>query len=244
MSLPVCGPVAGHNPRPIAPYDDLNGILRPMPFTTLFFDLDDTLYSPNNGVWAAIRHRIDLYMQERLNIPTTEIPELREDLFRKYGTTLRGLQILWHVDEYDFVNFVHDVPIDRMIAPDPALGVLLSGYPQRKFIFTNADRNHARRVLNRLGVAGCFEGIVDILEVSPYCKPMPEAFAVALRKTGVTDPRECLFLDDGLNNLAAARALGFYTIRVGSREPSPACHAAIAHLGELPEILDPLLASN
>ena len=213
-----------------------------MPIKTLFFDLDDTLYSPTNGVWDAILVRIELYMQERLNIPAADIPRLRKELFQQYGTTLRGLQILWHVDEHDFVDFVHDVPIDQLLQPDRELRELLLSYPQRKFIFTNADRNHAHRVLNRLDVADCFDGIVDILDVSPYCKPMPEAFATALRKAGVSDPSECMFLDDGLNNLAGARALGFYTVRVGSREPDPACHAAIAHLGELPEILDPLLA--
>jgi putative hydrolase of the HAD superfamily len=215
-----------------------------MSFSTLFFDLDDTLYSPTNGVWHAILQRIELYMHERLAIPTVDIPRLREELFQQYGTTLRGLQILWHVDELEFVDFVHDVPIDRLLAPDPHLRALLASYPQRKFIFTNADRNHAGRVLNRLQVADCFEGVVDILDVSPYCKPMPEAFATAMHKAGVSDPRECMFLDDGLKNLAAARALGFYTVRVGSREQHPACHASIAHLGELPEILDPLLASN
>ena len=215
-----------------------------MHLTTLFFDLDDTLYPQTSGVWGAIRQRIDLYMQEKLSIPPAEIPELREKLFRQYGTTLRGLQILWHVDEHEFVDFVHDVPVDRLLAPDPALRALLLSYPQRKFIFTNADRKHAQRVLNRLQVADCFDGIVDILDVSPHCKPMPEAFAIALQKAGVNDPRECLFLDDGLRNLAAARELGFYTIRVGSQEPNPACHASIAHLGELPEILNPLLAHN
>jgi FMN phosphatase YigB (HAD superfamily) len=35
---------------------------------------------------------------------------------------------------------------------------------------------------NRLQVADCFDGIVDILDVSPYCKPMPEAFATACAK--------------------------------------------------------------
>lgn len=215
-----------------------------MPFTTLFFDLDDTLYSPINGVWDAILVRIELYMQDRLNIPLAEIPQLRVELFQQYGTTLRGLQILWQVDEQEFVDYVHDVPLDRLLSPDPALRALLLCYPQRKFIFTNADRNHARRVLNRLQVADCFDGIVDILDVSPYCKPMPQAFATALQRAGISDPRECVFLDDGLNNLAAARELGFYTIRVGSRAPHPACHASIDHLGELPEILNPLLVSN
>ena len=213
-----------------------------MQFTTLFFDLDDTLYSPENGVWDAILVRIEQFMFERLHIPLAEIPTLRAELYHKYGTTLRGLQLLWHVNELEFVEYVHDVPLDRMLAPDPALHSLLMRYPQRKFIFTNADRNHACRVLDRLQVRDCFEGIVDILDVSPYCKPMPEAFATALQRAGVGNAGECIFLDDSLHNLQAARNLGFTTVRVGSREPHDACHASIANLSELQEILDPLLA--
>lgn len=215
-----------------------------MPYTTLFFDLDDTLYSPVHGVWAAILTRIERYMSERLNIPPSDIPALRDSLYQKYGTTLRGLQVLWHVNEHEFVEYVHDVPVDKLLAPDPDLRAMLMRYPQRKFVFTNADRNHAYRVLDRLQVRDCFEGIVDILDVSPYCKPMPEAFAAALQRAGVSDPSECMFFDDSLSNLQAARSLGFYTVRVGSREAHPACHASIAHLGDLRAVLDPLLAQQ
>jgi len=42
---------------------------RPMLFTTLFFDLDDTLYPPATGLWEAIGSRINLYMTERMGFP-------------------------------------------------------------------------------------------------------------------------------------------------------------------------------
>ena len=81
-----------------------------MPFTTIFFDLDDTLYPSSSGVWKLIKDRMNLYMHLRLEIPRDEIPSLREELFHQYGTTLRGLQATYHIDTKDYLSFVHDIP--------------------------------------------------------------------------------------------------------------------------------------
>jgi putative hydrolase of the HAD superfamily len=70
----------------------------PMRFNTLFFDLDETLYPASSGLWAAIRERINAFMQERMGFPPDQIEELREQFFREYGTTLRGLQANSTVD--------------------------------------------------------------------------------------------------------------------------------------------------
>src|SRR5512142_707586 len=118
-----------------------------MPFTTLFFDLDDTLYPPNNGVWGAIASRIESFMRDRVGIPPEEIPALRQTLFRTYGTTLRGLSITRHVDVHEYLAFVHDIPLKEYLVPDPRIRSIIQRYPQRKLIFTNADRNHAHHVL-------------------------------------------------------------------------------------------------
>jgi FMN phosphatase YigB (HAD superfamily) len=48
----------------------------------------------------------------------------------------------------------------------------------------------------------------------------------------------CAMIDDSLSNLETAHQLGFYTIQVGSREPSPGVNGSIEHLKDLPTILD------
>ena len=48
-----------------------------MRFTTLFFDLDDTLYPSKTGLWPAIKDRMNQYMIERLGIPEPDVPFLR-----------------------------------------------------------------------------------------------------------------------------------------------------------------------
>ena len=218
-----------------------------MQYTTLLIDLDDTVYSSTCGVWDAISQRMEQYMHERLNLPWEEIPGLRKQLYQTYGTTLRGLQVTRHVDEREYIDYVHDVPIDRLILPDPGLREMLQRYPQRKIIFTNADRKHAGRVIRQLQLEGCFESIIDIYDIAPYCKPMPEAFQAALRLSGETCSERCIFIDDSPRNLAAARALGFYTVQVGLpkpgyQHPPSDSHAQIARLIDLPDVLADVLA--
>lgn len=215
-----------------------------MQFTTLLIDLDETVYPASCGVWEAISVRMEAYMHHRLNLPLEQIPTIRKELYQQYGTTLRGLQVTRHIDEHEFIDYVHDVPLERFLQPDAELRAVLERYPQRKLIFTNADRNHAGRVLTRLELQGCFAGIIDIYDIAPYCKPMDEAYQTALRLAGETDPSTCVFIDDSPRNLAAARALGLYTIQVGLpkpgyQHPEAGAHARIARLSDLPSILDP-----
>ena len=90
-----------------------------MRFTTLFFDLDDTLYPNSAGLWKAIKERMNLYMHNRMGIPEAQVPQLREQYFKMYGTTLRGLQARHKVDTEDYLAFVHDLPLKDFLAPDP-----------------------------------------------------------------------------------------------------------------------------
>ena len=204
----------------------------------MFLDLDDTLYPPSTGIWPAIGGRIDLYMIERLHLPVEQVPELRRQLFRQYGTTLRGLVVTMNIDQVDYLDYVHDVPVERMLQPDYRLREILSGLPQRKVIFTNADRKHARRVLGALKVVDCVDQIIDILDITPFCKPQSGAFECALRMAGEEDPARCVLVDDGLPNLAAARQFGFRTVRVGSSEPSTDYEVGIFSIHDLPGAIE------
>jgi putative hydrolase of the HAD superfamily len=186
-----------------------------MRFKSLYFDLDDTLYPPGSGLWDAIRERMNLYMQKYIDLPLAEITTIRQGYLEKYGTTLRGLQAHYDIDAEDYLAFVHDLPLEEYIQPDPDLRRLLLSLPQRRWIFTNSDQKHAERVLNILGLAGCFNGIIDILAVDFACKPDKTAYERALQIAGDENPANCAIFDDSERNLAPARALGFYTILVG-----------------------------
>jgi pyrimidine 5'-nucleotidase len=206
-----------------------------MHLDTFFIDLDDTVYPPNTGIWERIGQRMNLFIEQRLAIPHEDVSTLRRSFYETYGTTMRGLEIVYHIDTDEFLDFVHDVHVEDHIVPDPELRRVLLAYPQRKVIFTNADRRHAERVLTALNLLDCFEGIIDILQLYPVCKPDAEAFTTALRLAGVTDPSACLMADDSPRNIEAARAAGLYTVLIG--ETHPAAHHCLPLLRDLPTVL-------
>lgn len=208
-----------------------------MRFTTFFFDLDETLYPASSGLWQLMRVRIDAYLRERLGFPPEEIDAVREKYFREYGTTLRGLQINHQVDMDDYLAYVHDVPLEQYLRPDPRLRAALEGLSARKFIFTNADCAHAGRVTRALGLEGVFDGCIDVHVIAPYCKPMPEAFEKALAAAGSPEPRTCVLLDDQARITRAARALGMYTVLVGKDDPGADADLALPLLADLPVCL-------
>ncbi len=209
-------------------------------FTTLFFDLDDTLYPPQNGVWSAIRERMHIYMLEKLRLPPDKAASLRRLYFETYGTTLRGLQTHYHIDAEEYLAFVHDLPIRKMVHPDPELRALILSLPQRKFIFTNADSAHAGRILEALELQGCFDDIIDVRRLNFHCKPEPVVYQMALDLAGESCPQRCIYLDDSPRNLAPARPLGFFTILVGDETNTSAADCAIRRLHDLPQVMPEL----
>jgi putative hydrolase of the HAD superfamily len=208
-----------------------------MRFHTFFFDLDETLYPPSSGLWLEIRNRINRYMQEKMGFDPGEIETVREKYFREYGTTLRGLQANHQVNMDEYLDFVHNVPLEPHLQPDPELRAALEGLHARKFIFTNADAAHAARVTRALGLEGLFDGVIDVHVISPYCKPMPEAFELALQAAGSPMPRNCVLLDDQGRITRAARALGMYTVLVGREDPGFDADEALPRLAGLPELI-------
>lgn len=209
-----------------------------MKFTTIFFDLDDTLYPASTGLWEAIKERMNLYMRDRMGFDPAEIAHVREKYYLQYGTTLRGLQANHVIDVQDFLAFVHDLPLADYILPNPALCEIISSLGARNLIFTNADAPHARRVLKVLGVDACFENIVDVNTVAPYCKPMPESFEIAMRTAGESDPGRCVMIDDLPRTTRAAREAGWYSILFGQDTPHPDADATLSNWWDLPSVLN------
>jgi putative hydrolase of the HAD superfamily len=177
------------------------------------FDLDDTLYARASGLWPAIGQRINTYMMERLGLQPDEAIAMRQMYLNTYGTTLNGLRAEYGIDTEDYLAFVHDLPLERYLQPSPELDQMLARLPLRKVIFTNSDAPHARRVIERLGVAQHFERIVDVHAVNFLSKPDPRAYQQALALSGAAAD-ECLFVDDAARNLRPAHELGMTAVLI------------------------------
>jgi putative hydrolase of the HAD superfamily len=180
----------------------------------ILFDLDNTLYPRECGLFHLIEERIKEYLRSRLGLTQAEAADLRRRYLREYGFTLVGLMKHQAIDPEDYLAFVHEVDVEGVLAEDRGLAQLMSRIPLTKVIVTNGTERHAQRVIRSLGVEPFFSHIFDIAFMG-YCpKPHLSTFHRVLDHLGVTG-EECLMLDDYPPTLATARALGMTTIYVG-----------------------------
>jgi putative hydrolase of the HAD superfamily len=205
--------------------------------THLIFDLDNTLYPPSRGVVERVDARITQFMVERLGMAADAAGALRAEYRDAHGTTLNGLMLHHAIAPDDYLDCVHAIAVEELLAPDPDLGAMLAGLPQQKVVFTNGSAFHAERVLACLGVRTHFRDVFSLERVAYVPKPQRAAFEAMLGFLGA-EARTCLFLDDRADNCATARALGMLTVLVG-RAPSTNddVDGAIASIMELPGLL-------
>jgi len=189
-----------------------------VPFTHAVFDLDETLYPTSVGLMQDVSRRITLWLQRHLGMGPKEASRLREVYIHLYGTTLGGLlaERAGEVDVEDYLAFVHDVPVEAYLRPDPALRAMLAAMPLRHVVFTNSTAEHATRVLNALGIADLFERIVDIRALNFIHKPRREAYGRLLALLDAPGPA-CILIDDRAVNLQPAKQLGMTTVLVNGQ---------------------------
>ena len=211
--------------------------------TTLFIDLDGTVYDRKNGMLEEMTKRIANYMQQVLHVAPERIPGLIDRYYQTYGSSLRGIQQEFSIDPEDYLDFVHDIDLNRYLQPDGALYNTLASIPIPKWILTNANRSHAERVLCKLGITDLFEGILDVWSMEYIPKPHPWVYHHALEMAGDPDPWQCVFIDDSARNLKPAQQIGFSTIWVRDGEVPASAHLSIPRLHELHIALD-LITNN
>jgi putative hydrolase of the HAD superfamily len=201
------------------------------------FDLDNTLYPHSCGLWDEIGNRINLYMIERLQMDPQEVGRRRDEFLKAFGTTLNALRRYYSVDPDEFLDFVHDIPLEQFLQQDRELDRMLQRLRWRKTIFTNADAKHARRVLSRLGVKHHFESIIDIHLLEFVNKPDRRSYLRALEFASAR-PEECVLIEDSLVNITAARALGITTVMVGGGPESNGADYHIERITDLEDIAE------
>jgi putative hydrolase of the HAD superfamily len=176
------------------------------------FDLDNCLYPASTGLFELIDERMGAYIQRLLDCDPEEARRVQKAHFHEHGTTLAGLMKDHHIDPHDFLDDVHAISLERLQC-DERLSSLLPRLPGRRFIFTNGDASYARRVLARIGIDQHFDDLHDIHANRYRPKPDPFGYRLLCRRFGA-DPCRSLLVDDMVQNLAPAKALGMTTIWV------------------------------
>jgi putative hydrolase of the HAD superfamily len=186
---------------------------------TWVFDMDDTLYPREQGLMRLVQARINAYVVEAVGLNPDEARVLQRQFLDEHGTTLAGLMANYTIDAPHFLHDVHDVPMDSL-EPNPRLAEQLRRLPGRKIVFTNGAREYAGRVLERLGVTDCFDGLFAIEDADLTPKPEPSTFRKVIERFGF-EPRLAAFFEDTPRNLEPAKALGMTTVLIGDGHGKP-----------------------
>jgi len=176
------------------------------------FDLDNCLYPASTGLFELIDQRMGAYIERLLGVDSSEAKRVQKAHFHEHGTTLAGLMREHQVDPHEFLNDVHDIPLDR-VARDERLAHNLGRLPGRKIVYTNADEPYARRVLEALGIGDHFAELHDIHAAELRPKPDEHGYRLLIERFGI-DPRHAAMVEDMAQNLKPAKLLGMATIWV------------------------------
>ena len=177
---------------------------------TWIFDLDNTLYPASSNLFARVSKRMTYFIQKEFQLDEEPARDLQSKMFRKYGTTMRGLMTEYDMDAEEFLHFVHDIDVSDM-NKDLELAELLSKLPGRRLIYTNGSVPHAKRITGQLGIEHLFEDIFDIVASRFVPKPAPEPYDEMINKFKV-DPKRSLMVEDMAKNLRPAADLGMITV--------------------------------
>ncbi|KAG0675496.1 hypothetical protein C6P40_001559 [Pichia californica] len=191
------------NPPPILKNDE----------KIFFFDIDNCLYKRSTKIHDLMQIYIHKYFKSHLHLNDNEAHQLHMFYYKQYGLALEGLVRLHKVNAMDYNNLVDDaLPLDKILLPNPLLRNLLlklkkSGKIKRLWLFTNAYKNHALRVIHLLGLGDLFDGLTycNYNNFPLICKPMEKSFQIAFNESGSLNNSNIYFIDDSEINVKAAR---------------------------------------
>ena len=177
------------------------------------FDLDNTIYDFNLGLFRRVSLRMTEYIKEFFDLNEVDALTLQRDMYKKYGLTLRGLMIEKKINPEPFLEFVHNVDFSEL-NEDVTLKTLLRKIKGKKSIYTNATFKHAKNILKSMGIFEEFEIIFDIKDANYIAKPDPNSYHIMKKKLNLNynNISKSIFFEDTAKNLKPARELGMSTV--------------------------------
>ncbi|CAJ1037956.1 hypothetical protein Q4I30_007979 [Leishmania utingensis] len=139
----------------------------------LLIDIDNTLYEySETGFDKEMRNRIFAFAEQRVGLTTEQAECLSRRYWLNYGLSLHGYVKEYNVDAKEYSDFVHQCSYDKLHYNKPLVDMLLSMQYVRGdaeeydgphptgvhhlYYYTNANRSHARKVLDLQGLRPIF----------------------------------------------------------------------------------------
>ncbi len=174
---------------------------------TWIFDLDNTLYSADSGIFQQVHRLMGEFISKNLNIDLTEAKKLQSKYYKQHGTTLRGMIDNHGTNPDYFLEEVHKLDYS-IVGPNDLLNKELKKLEGRKIIYTNANKKHAIDVLERINLTNFFDEIFDIKMANYIPKPEIKPYQQIIELFNI-NPKSSAMFDDIARNLVPAKKVGF-----------------------------------
>ena len=182
-------------------------------FQNWIFDLDNTMYDINLGLFKKISNRITDFIMSKYSLDIDQAKKIQKEYYLKYGLTLRGLIVEKKLEPEEFLDYVHDVEHPELKKNDQLISKIriLEG---KKIIFTNATSKHAKKILKILELEHDFDQIIDIKDLEYIPKPDKRSYKKLLECLNLNKENlnKTIFVEDTVKNLIPAKELGITTV--------------------------------
>ena len=177
---------------------------------TWIFDLDNTLYSADSGIFQQVHNLMGEFISKNLNMDLPEAKKLQSKYYKQHGTTLRGMMDNHSIDPDHFLDEVHKLDYS-IVGPNKMLNEQLHKLEGRKIIYTNANKKHALDVLIRINLENFFDEIFDIKMANYIPKPEIKPYEQIIDLFNIEPDTSAMF-DDIAKNLVPAKKVNFTSV--------------------------------
>ena len=177
---------------------------------TWIFDLDNTLYSADSGIFQQVHELMGKFVSNHLNIGINEAKKIQKKYYKEHGTTLKGLMDNHGVEPDYFLAEVHKLDYS-IVNSNKNLNNELNKLSGKKIIYTNANMQHTLDVLERIELSNFFDEIFDIKMANYLPKPEITPYEEIIKKYDL-NPNSSAMFDDIAKNLVPAKKVGFTSI--------------------------------
>ena len=177
---------------------------------TWIFDLDNTLYSADSGIFQQVHKLMGEFISKNLHLDMVDAKKLQSKYYKQHGTTLRGMMDNHGIDPDYFLDEVHKLDYS-IVGPNNILNEELYKLEGRKIIYTNANKKHALDILERINLTNFFDEIFDIKMANYIPKPELKPYEQLINLFKI-DPSTSAMFDDIAKNLVPAKKVNFTSV--------------------------------
>jgi putative hydrolase of the HAD superfamily len=204
---------------------------------TWIFDLDNTLHNASHAIFPRINQLMTRYIMRHLGLSELDAQALRNDYYARYGATLRGMRLHHDIDADHFLRETHCIAeLLPLLYWDRQVGNVLDKLPGNKYLLSNGPQFYVEQIVRKMAIVRHFNALYGVERVAYLPKPNPHPMLTVCAREGL-DSSCCIMVEDSLDNLRTAKALGMRTVWITQEIRRPCfVDVRIRSVRELPRI--------